>query len=57
MWFNNTETSSEPDEYERIRNLYENNNLQWNQVLCQVNRQQDSLQITEFYEDLEASFG
>lgn len=54
MWFNNTDTSPETDEYERIRNLYENNNLQWNQVLCQVNRQQDSLQITEFYEDLEA---
>ncbi|CUS24815.1 LAQU0S20e00496g1_1 [Lachancea quebecensis] len=35
-----------------ISNLFEDNRLKWNEVLCNIDRSSDSLRICEFYEDL-----
>lgn len=39
-----------------INTLYKENHVGWNEVLCELNLNDESLKITEFYMDLEASF-
>ncbi|CAI4034835.1 hypothetical protein SMKI_11G2870 [Saccharomyces mikatae IFO 1815] len=37
-----------------VNNLYEDNHLDWNHVLCKANLKEQSIQIAEFYKDLPA---
>lgn len=43
------------DEFmQNVNELYENNHLSWNQVLCEQGMNEQSLEITEFYHDFSA---
>ncbi|CCF59445.1 hypothetical protein KAFR_0H00360 [Kazachstania africana CBS 2517] len=50
--------SKENDQFskaiESMDKLYEENHIDWNRVLCELNYEEQSLQITEFYNDLKA---
>lgn len=46
--------TTEYDELISINKLYLDNHLAWNQVLCEFNYQEQSIQITDFYKDLES---
>lgn len=54
LWFNEEHERKSMNPYLEIQDIYEKNHLSWNVVLCQLNLQESSLQIAEFYHDLKA---
>lgn len=46
--------TEEYDELLAINKLYLENHLAWNQVLCEFGYQMESIQLTDFYKDLES---
>ncbi|CCK69741.1 Nup133p KNAG_0C06480 [Huiozyma naganishii CBS 8797] len=59
VWFaeNTAEIQAQAQQYEtasQINKLYVDNHTDWNKVLCEVGYEQQSIQIAEFYQDLES---
>lgn len=54
IWMNTQPNGSVSanENFTKINCLYEDNHLDWNHVLCKANLKEQSIQITEFYQDL-----
>lgn len=54
IWINTQPVKSvnANDNFININNLYDDNHLDWNHVLCKVNLKEQCIQIAEFYKDL-----
>ncbi|SCV06186.1 LANO_0H23992g1_1 [Lachancea nothofagi CBS 11611] len=52
LWFLENPSRTASKEFEEISKLYRENRSFWNQTLCAFDKKLDSLEISEFYEDL-----
>ncbi|SCW02213.1 LAFE_0F01464g1_1 [Lachancea fermentati] len=52
LWYSDKSSRQASAEYQQLHHLFESSSLQWNRTLCEVNYPDESLRITEFYEDL-----
>lgn len=54
IWVAQSGTVQLSDELQKTDTLYKENHIDWNHVLCNLNYKEQSIRITDFYQDLEA---
>lgn len=57
LWFNEQPERKISPCFATLKQLYDDNHLSWSLALCELSLQESSIQITEFYRDLEALVG